>query len=110
MREEIASLIRQGVFKRVKRRNGMRVLKGRWVYKIKLGPNNEVLRRKARFVVKGFIQQFGKDYFETHSPVARVKSIKLILSTVCLIPQNGSEFEVSVCLSVSSHSFLSVPW
>jgi len=80
MKEEIDGLIKQGVFVLVKRKKGMRVLKGRWVYKIKLGPLNEVLRRKARFVVKGFLQRFGQDYFETHSPVARVKSIKLILS------------------------------
>ena len=31
-------------------------------------------------MVKGFLQRFGQDCFETHCPVARVKSVKLILS------------------------------
>jgi hypothetical protein len=80
MKEEFNSLLKQGVFSLVPRPSDRRILKGRWVYKIKLGPLNEILRRKARFVAKGFLQEYGTDYTETHSPVARMKSIKLILS------------------------------
>lgn len=80
MEEEYQSLISQRVFSLVRRPKGAKVLKGRWVYKIKLGPLNEVLRRKARFVIKGFMQTYGRDYTDTHSPVARMKSIKLLFS------------------------------
>jgi hypothetical protein len=31
-------------------------------------------------VTKGFLQVLGRDYFETHSPVAQIKSVKLTLS------------------------------
>ena len=48
--------------------------------KNKLGENNELIRRKARFVAKGFLQVYGRDFFDTHSPVAKMKSIKLVLS------------------------------
>ena len=80
MKDEINSLIKLGVWNVVKRPSGVTLLKGRWVYKNKLGDNNQLLRRKARFVAKGFMQMYGRDFFETHSPVAKMKSIKLMLS------------------------------
>jgi hypothetical protein len=82
MQEEMESMERLGVWKKVKRPKGITVLKGRWVYKNKLGDNNQLIRRKARFVAKGFLQVHGRDFFETHSPVAKMKSIKLVLSLV----------------------------
>ena len=82
MQEEMDSMKRLGVWKIVPRPKGTTTLKGRWVYKNKLGDNNQLIRRKARFVAKGFLQVHGRDFFETHSPVAKMKSIKLILSLV----------------------------
>ena len=82
MKEEMDSMERLGVWKIVPRPKGVTTLKGRWVYKNKLGDNNQLIRRKARFVAKGFQQVYGRDFFETHSPVAKMKSIKLILSLV----------------------------
>lgn len=82
MKEEIDSMERLGVWKIVPRPKGVTTLKGRWVYKNKLGDNNQLIRRKSRFVAKGFQQVYGRDFFETHSPVAKMKSIKLILSLV----------------------------
>jgi transposase InsO family protein len=82
MQEEMDSMKRLGVWKIIQRPKGTTTLKGRWVYKNKLGDNNQLIRRKARFVAKGFLQVHGRDFFETHSPVAKMKSIKLILSLV----------------------------
>jgi transposase InsO family protein len=82
MQEEINSMERLGVWKIVPRPKGANILRGRWVYKNKLGDNNQLLRRKARFVAKGFEQIYGRDFNETHSPVAKMKSIKMILSLV----------------------------
>ena len=61
---------------------GIKPIEGRWVFKNKLGDDNKLVRRKARFVEKGFLQTYGRDYLETHSPVAKMKSIKLLLSIV----------------------------
>jgi hypothetical protein len=83
MTSEVNSLNEMKVWKLVKRKeliNGAKVLGTRWVLKNKLGDQNQILKRKARFVVKGYLQEYGRDYFETHAPVAKMKSVKLILS------------------------------
>lgn len=84
MKKEVNSLKDRMVFMLIPRstatRDGKKILKGGWVYKIKLDENNEVSKYKARFVAKGYLQEYGRDFFDTHSPVARMKSIRLLLS------------------------------
>jgi hypothetical protein len=76
---EYDSLINNGTWELVERKPGMKVLKGKWVLDYKLGEYNELLRRKARYVIKGYAQSYGVDYFETHSPVVKAKSIRIML-------------------------------
>jgi hypothetical protein len=80
MKEEYDSLMKLNVWTLMNLPKGAKAIKGRWVYKNKLGELNQLIRRKSRFVVKGYSQVYGRDYFETHSPVANMKSIKLVLS------------------------------
>jgi hypothetical protein len=80
MTKEYESLEKLKVWKLVDRPKGIKPLTGRWVYKNKLGAQNQLVRRKARFVVHGYLQKHGRDYNETHAPVAKMKSIKLMLS------------------------------
>ena len=82
MQDEINSLKKLKVWELVPRPDSSKhkVLKGRWVFKCKLGDKNQLLKRKARFVVKGFMQVYGRDFSETHAPVAKMKSILLMLS------------------------------
>ena len=39
----------------------------------------QAMRFKTRLVAKGFNQKFGVDVFETHSPVASMNSIRVVL-------------------------------
>ena len=59
---------------------GRKLVRWRWVYKTKFGPNGKVVRHKARLVAKGFSQVEGIDYTEKFSPVSKMNSIHLVLS------------------------------
>jgi hypothetical protein len=52
----------------------------KWVYKTKLNKKGNIEMHKARLVSKGFSQQTGIDYGETFSQVARLDTVKTILS------------------------------
>lgn len=59
---------------------GRKAIGSKWVYKLKLGENNQILRYKARLVAQGFSQKFGVDYDEVFAPVIRSTTFRLLLS------------------------------
>lgn len=52
----------------------------KWVFRIKRNPDGTISKYKACLVAKGFLQQYGKDYFDTFSPVTKPVTIRTVLS------------------------------
>lgn len=50
---------------------GQEALDGKWVFKVKRGADGQVTRYKARYVVKGYLQQYGIDYDQTFAAVVK---------------------------------------
>ncbi|GAA0184078.1 transmembrane signal receptor [Lithospermum erythrorhizon] len=82
MEEEMTSLHKNTTYSLVKRVPCKKVLKNKWVYKLKFEKGKTEPRYKARLVVKGFEQKYGVDYDEIFSPVVKMTSIRVILGVV----------------------------
>lgn len=55
-------------------------IKSKWIFKKKTDAQGNVVRYKARLVVKGCSQKEGIDYTEIYSPVVRYASIRYLIS------------------------------
>lgn len=80
MDEEIRALEKNETWSLVTKPKGARLIKTKWVYKIKLNPNGTVERYKARLVAKGYSQIPDVDYKETYAPVAGMTTIRTFLA------------------------------
>lgn len=57
-------------------------IKCKWVYTIKQDENDQPSRFKARLVIKGCSQKKNIDYHETYAPVARLSTLRILLSLI----------------------------
>ena len=58
---------------------GKSVVGCKWIYKNKTRFDGSIERYRARLIAKGFTQDYGIDYEETFTPVARISSICALL-------------------------------
>eukprot|EP00253_Pinus_taeda_P024657 PITA_24657 len=80
MDEEINAIERNKTWDLVELPKGKEVIGVKWVYKTKSNAEGKIERHKARLVVKGYKQQYGRDYEETFAPVARMETVRAVLS------------------------------
>ena len=83
IQDEIASLHKCAVWKVIVLKAiapGSKAIPTKWVFKLKSDGHGRIARYKARLVVCGYRQKFGRDYDLTYAPVAHAASIRLVLS------------------------------
>ncbi|KMQ90226.1 retrovirus-related pol polyprotein from transposon tnt 1-94 [Lasius niger] len=79
MNEEYKSLTQNYAWELMEAPKNSTIIDCKWTYKLKRDANGNIQWYKARLVARGFRQQAGIDYQETHSPVVRFDSIRAVL-------------------------------
>ncbi|PLW56997.1 hypothetical protein PCANC_02865 [Puccinia coronata f. sp. avenae] len=57
-----------------------KIIKSKWVFKVKRRPNQTIQKLKARLVAMGYSQVHGTDYQEVFLPTLQLETLRLILS------------------------------
>jgi hypothetical protein len=73
------SIMSNGTWEAVSRPYGCKPIGCKWVFKKELRPNGIIEKYMARLVAKGYNQK-GEDFFDTYSPIARLTTIRVMLS------------------------------
>ena len=76
----MTALIKNNTWKLVPRPKDKRIVGCKWVFTVNYKADGSVEMYKARLVAKGFAQIYGVDYLETFAPVAKLNTIRIILS------------------------------
>jgi hypothetical protein len=78
--EEFEGHLANSTWRLVPRDDSMKVLSGKWVYKVKRDLKLTIVRFKARWVVRGFEQRHGEDYDETFAATIRIEVVRWLLA------------------------------
>ncbi|CAI7797891.1 unnamed protein product [Closterium sp. NIES-53] len=71
------------------------VLTGKWVFRVKTKADGTIDKFKARWVVRGFDQEHGRDFTETFAPVSRHTSLRILLTIAAMKKKKLRQIDVA---------------
>ena len=92
--EEIKALKKNGTWVLTELPLGKHPVSCKWVFNIKYKADGSVERYKARLVARGFTQTYGLDYQETFAPVAKLNTVRVLLSLAVNLDLNLHQLDI----------------
>ena len=92
---------------------GHRPLKGKWVYQIKRDVNNQITRIKARWVVKGYLEQAGIDFEQTFAAVVKLMAFRALFAIAAFYDLNIEQMDIKTAFLqdiIDQLLYLEVSW
>ena len=80
MKVEYEALMKNETWNSVPYPNERNMIGNMWIYKVKYNSIRDIKKYKARLVAKGFAHKYGIDYEETFALMAKMPTIRIILS------------------------------
>lgn len=80
MNEELEDLQKNSTWELVPIPIGKKTVGCCWVFSVKLKADGTINRYKVRSVAKGYMQRYGIDYDETFAPVAKINTVRILIS------------------------------
>lgn len=90
--EELASLAGMETWRLVPCPLRRKIIRSKWLFKVKKRPDNTILKLKARLVAMGYTQEKGIDYTEVFAPTTRLETLRLIISL--LASKNWAGYQI----------------
>lgn len=83
-----------GTWRLVPRPPGRKIIRSKWIFKVKRRVDNSILKLKARLVAMGFTQVEGIDYTEVFAPTTRLETLRLVLSLMASCRWAGRQVDI----------------
>ncbi|CAI7800720.1 unnamed protein product [Closterium sp. NIES-53] len=71
------------------------ILTGKWVFRVKTKANRTIDKFKARWVVRGFDQEHGREFTKTFAPVSQHTSLRILIAIAAMKRKKLRQIDVA---------------